>query len=152
MGLARWNINDSTRSLALMGRLAIRLSPRAGEEANGSLREKIFNEPKYLPRIAQTLAELRGVSLEEIARVTTANALSAPARGERHHQLYAAAVRLYTGGGGDPVLAGEKCFVSNALQVFGREPGLFCNACQHSRADFIAGVKGKNIIRPVMAR
>ncbi|MFA5824615.1 MAG: TatD family hydrolase [Gallionellaceae bacterium] len=34
------------------------------------------NEPQYLPRIAQTLAELRGVSLEEVARVTTANALS----------------------------------------------------------------------------
>jgi TatD DNase family protein len=32
------------------------------------------NEPQYLPRIAQTLAELRGLSLEEIARVTTANA------------------------------------------------------------------------------
>jgi Tat protein secretion system quality control protein TatD with DNase activity len=27
-----------------------------------------------LPRIAQTLAELRGLSLEEIARATTANA------------------------------------------------------------------------------
>lgn len=34
------------------------------------------NEPKYLPRIAQTLADLRGVSLEEVTRVTTANALS----------------------------------------------------------------------------
>jgi len=34
------------------------------------------NKPEYLPRIAQTLAELRGVPLEEIARVTTANALS----------------------------------------------------------------------------
>ncbi|KAF0202685.1 MAG: TatD DNase family [Gallionellaceae bacterium] len=34
------------------------------------------NEPQYLPRIAQTLAELRGVTLEEVARVTTANALS----------------------------------------------------------------------------
>ena len=34
------------------------------------------NEPKYLPRIAQTLAELRGLSLEEVARVTTENALS----------------------------------------------------------------------------
>ena len=34
------------------------------------------NKPEYLPRIAQTLAELRGISLEEIARVTTANALS----------------------------------------------------------------------------
>ncbi len=34
------------------------------------------NKPEYLPRIAQTLAELRGVPLEEIARVTMANALS----------------------------------------------------------------------------
>ena len=34
------------------------------------------NEPKYLPRIAQTLAELRGMSLEEIARTTTENVLS----------------------------------------------------------------------------
>ncbi len=34
------------------------------------------NKPEYLPRIAQTLAELRGVSLKEIARVTTENALS----------------------------------------------------------------------------
>jgi TatD DNase family protein len=32
------------------------------------------NEPQYLPRIAQTLAELRGLSLEEIAQATTANA------------------------------------------------------------------------------
>jgi TatD DNase family protein len=34
------------------------------------------NEPKYLPRIAQTLAELRGMSLEEVAKATTANSLS----------------------------------------------------------------------------
>ena len=34
------------------------------------------NKPEYLPRIAQTLAELRGVALEEIARVTTVNALA----------------------------------------------------------------------------
>jgi len=32
------------------------------------------NEPKYLPRIAQTLEELRGMSLEEIAQATTTNA------------------------------------------------------------------------------
>ena len=50
--------------------------PQAGEEVNESLREKIFNEPKYLPRIARTLAELRGVSVEEVTRMTTANALS----------------------------------------------------------------------------
>lgn len=35
------------------------------------------NEPRYLPIIAQTLATLRGLSLEEVARVTTENALSA---------------------------------------------------------------------------
>jgi TatD DNase family protein len=32
------------------------------------------NEPKYLPRIAQTLAELRGMSLDDIAQATTTNA------------------------------------------------------------------------------
>jgi TatD DNase family protein len=34
------------------------------------------NKPEYLPRIAQALAELRGISLEEVARITTENALS----------------------------------------------------------------------------
>ena len=34
------------------------------------------NKPEYLPQIAQTLAELRGVTVEEIARVTTENAFS----------------------------------------------------------------------------
>ena len=34
------------------------------------------NKPEYLPRIAQTLAELRGMTLEEIAAATTANALA----------------------------------------------------------------------------
>lgn len=34
------------------------------------------NEPKYLPRIAQTLANLRNMTLEEIARSTTGNVLS----------------------------------------------------------------------------
>jgi TatD DNase family protein len=34
------------------------------------------NKPEYLPRIAQTLAELRGISLEELARSTTANVSS----------------------------------------------------------------------------
>lgn len=34
------------------------------------------NEPKYLPRIAQTLAELREMSLEEIAQATTSNAFN----------------------------------------------------------------------------
>jgi TatD DNase family protein len=35
------------------------------------------NEPKFLPRIAQTLAELRGITLEDVARVTTNNVASA---------------------------------------------------------------------------
>ena len=35
------------------------------------------NEPSELPRIALTLADLRGWSLEETARITTANALNA---------------------------------------------------------------------------
>ncbi|MDZ4202502.1 MAG: TatD family hydrolase [Gallionella sp.] len=34
------------------------------------------NEPQYLPRIARTLAELRGMSVEEIAQATTRNALT----------------------------------------------------------------------------
>jgi TatD DNase family protein len=34
------------------------------------------NKPEYLPRIAQTLAELRGMTLEEIARITTQNVSS----------------------------------------------------------------------------
>ncbi len=34
------------------------------------------NEPQYLPRMAQTLAELRGISLDEVAQATTANAMS----------------------------------------------------------------------------
>ena len=32
------------------------------------------NSPEYLPRIARTLADLRGLSLEEVAETTTANA------------------------------------------------------------------------------
>lgn len=39
------------------------------------LEKGIPNEPKYLPRIAQTLAELRGMAMEEIAQATTANVL-----------------------------------------------------------------------------
>ena len=50
--------------------------PPEGEGANESLRVNPLNEPKYLPRIAQTLADLRGLSLEEVARVTTENSLS----------------------------------------------------------------------------
>ncbi len=34
------------------------------------------NMPEYLPRIAQTLAELRGITREEVAQATTKNALS----------------------------------------------------------------------------
>ncbi|GAB1235416.1 TatD family hydrolase [Ferrigenium sp. UT5] len=34
------------------------------------------NKPEYLPRIAQTLADLRGITPEEIARHTTQNVLS----------------------------------------------------------------------------
>jgi TatD DNase family protein len=35
------------------------------------------NKPEYLPRIAQTLAQLRGVLVEEVEQMTTANALAA---------------------------------------------------------------------------
>jgi TatD DNase family protein len=34
------------------------------------------NKPEYLPRIAQTLAELRGVSLADVARITAENVMS----------------------------------------------------------------------------
>lgn len=37
------------------------------------LEKGLPNEPQYLPRIAQTLADLRGMSLEEVARITTEN-------------------------------------------------------------------------------
>lgn len=40
------------------------------------LEQGLRNEPQYLPRMAQTVAELRGMSLEDVAAVTTANALS----------------------------------------------------------------------------
>jgi TatD DNase family protein len=40
------------------------------------LEKGLPNEPQYLPRIAQTLADLRGMSLEEVAKVTTENARS----------------------------------------------------------------------------
>ena len=32
------------------------------------------NEPAYLPMIARRVAELRGISVEEVAKVTTASA------------------------------------------------------------------------------
>jgi TatD DNase family protein len=35
------------------------------------------NEPAELPRIARTLAELRGLNLSEVARQSTANAVAA---------------------------------------------------------------------------
>lgn len=38
---------------------------------------KARNSPEYLPRIAAVLAELRGISLEEVAEITTANARAA---------------------------------------------------------------------------
>jgi TatD DNase family protein len=50
--------------------------PQAGKRDAASLRENIVNKPEYLPRIAGTLAELRGMPLEEVARVTTENAYS----------------------------------------------------------------------------
>jgi TatD DNase family protein len=40
------------------------------------LEKGLPNEPQYLPEIAQTLADLRGMSLEEVAKVTTENARS----------------------------------------------------------------------------
>lgn len=42
------------------------------------------NKPEYVPRIAATLAALRGVTLEEIARTTSANALSVLSRLTRY--------------------------------------------------------------------
>lgn len=46
------------------------------------LEKGLPNEPKYLPRIAQILAELRVMPLEEVARATTANSIAAmPALG-----------------------------------------------------------------------
>lgn len=50
--------------------------PPEGERENELLRKKIVNEPRYIPRIAQTLASLRGMTLDEIAVATTANALN----------------------------------------------------------------------------
>jgi len=40
------------------------------------LERRLPNKPEYVARIAQTLADLRCMSLEEIAQITTANALS----------------------------------------------------------------------------
>ena len=34
------------------------------------------NEPSYLPQIAQRIAELKGISMESVARSTTQNALN----------------------------------------------------------------------------
>ena len=51
----------------------------AGERANatGAERESGRNEPGELPRIAQTLAALRGLSLDEIAAATAENTCAA---------------------------------------------------------------------------
>ncbi len=38
---------------------------------------RVRNSPEYLPRIAETLAELRGMPLEEVARATSGNARAA---------------------------------------------------------------------------
>jgi TatD DNase family protein len=32
------------------------------------------NDPGYLPKMAEKLAEIRGISLEEVEKITTANA------------------------------------------------------------------------------
>ncbi|MBI5721985.1 MAG: TatD family hydrolase [Burkholderiales bacterium] len=48
---------------------------KAGERAAGAAQGR--NEPAELPRIAQTLAQLRGWSIEETAARTTANVLAA---------------------------------------------------------------------------
>jgi TatD DNase family protein len=40
------------------------------------LEKGLPNEPQNLPRIAQTMADLRGISLEEVAKVTSENARS----------------------------------------------------------------------------
>ncbi|MBU1424693.1 MAG: TatD family hydrolase [Gammaproteobacteria bacterium] len=40
------------------------------------LEKGLPNEPKYLPRIAQTLADLRGLSLEEVEQITTENSIA----------------------------------------------------------------------------
>jgi TatD DNase family protein len=40
------------------------------------LEKGLPNEPKYLPRIAQTLAELRSMSVDDVAQATTVNAVN----------------------------------------------------------------------------
>ncbi len=55
---------------------SIVLETDAPDIAPDFLERGLPNEPKYLPRIAQTLAELRGVSVEEVAEATTANAFA----------------------------------------------------------------------------
>ncbi|MBI5663621.1 MAG: TatD family hydrolase, partial [Nitrospirae bacterium] len=42
------------------------------------LKKGLPNEPKYLPRVAQTLADLRGMSVDEVAQATTKNASAIP--------------------------------------------------------------------------
>ncbi|HEU0233844.1 MAG TPA: TatD family hydrolase [Gallionella sp.] len=55
---------------------SIVLETDAPDIAPSFLERGAANKPEYLPHIAQTLAELRGMTLDEIAAATTANALS----------------------------------------------------------------------------
>ena len=47
----------------------------AGQRAQGELQGR--NEPSQLPRIAQQVADLRGITTQELASATTANAMAA---------------------------------------------------------------------------
>lgn len=55
---------------------SIVLETDAPDIAPEFLERGLPNEPQYLPHIAQTLADLRGMALAEVAAATTANALS----------------------------------------------------------------------------
>jgi len=55
---------------------AIVLETDAPDMAPAFLERGQPNKPEYLIRIAQTLATLRGISFEEVARITTENVLS----------------------------------------------------------------------------
>jgi TatD DNase family protein len=55
---------------------SIVLETDAPDIAPEFLERGLPNEPQYLPHIAQTLADLRGMTLAEVAAATTANALS----------------------------------------------------------------------------